>query len=109
MPARPRALLRRGRPPLSAPGEATERGLPFRTVPGPTRAAVILPWERPQRSNGNGGGADQVRAAEARLAEAIGLTASIGLVVVHSAIIPLRERRPGILLGEGQVAGQEKA
>ena len=62
----------------------------------PTRAAVILPWERPDRRDGS-------RAAEARLAEAVALAASIGLVVVHSAILPLRVRRPSTLLGEGQV------
>jgi GTP-binding protein HflX len=44
------------------------------------------------------------RAAEARLAEAVGLAASIGLVVVHSAVLPLRIRRPATLLGEGQVS-----
>jgi GTPase len=74
---------------------------------GPTRAAVILPWE--QRQGRDVAGADQPRAAEARLAEAVGLTASIGLVVVHSAILPLRARRPSTLLGEGQVAAQGQA
>ena len=63
------------------------------------RAAVILPWEKPDR-------ADASRAAEARLAEAVGLAASIGLVVVHTAILPLRQRRPSTLLGEGQTAMQ---
>jgi len=43
------------------------------------------------------------RAADARLAEAVGLTASIGVTIVHSAIHPLRQRRPSTLLGEGQV------
>jgi GTP-binding protein HflX len=43
------------------------------------------------------------RAAEARLAEAVGLTASIGLTIVHTAVFPLRNRRPSTLLGEGQV------
>ncbi len=62
----------------------------------PTRAAVILPWEREEVS-------DSRRSAEARLAEATGLAASIGLVIVHSAILPLRRRRPSALLGEGQV------
>ena len=62
----------------------------------PTRAAVVLPWERPDRG-------DATRAAEARLAEAVALAASIGLVVVHTAILPLRLRRPSTLLGEGQV------
>jgi GTP-binding protein HflX len=72
----------------------------------PTRAAVILPWEPRARHLG---AADQPRAADARLAEAIGLTASIGLVVVHTAILPLRVRRPATLLGEGQVALQGRA
>jgi len=75
------------------------------TAAAPTRAAVILPWER-----GTGGSSpwvvDQPRAAEARLAEAVGLAASIGLVVVHTAILPLRQRRPSTLLGEGQVLAQ---
>jgi GTP-binding protein HflX len=68
----------------------------------PTRAAVILPWERPHRQ-------ETGRAAEARLAEAVGLAASIGLVVVHRAVLPLRVRRPSTLLGEGQVATQGEA
>ncbi len=68
---------------------------------GPTRAAVILPWERQGREIS---GVDQPRAAEARLAEAVGLAASIGLVVVHTAILPLRMRRPSMLFGEGQVS-----
>ncbi|WP_284946818.1 GTPase HflX [Acidisoma cladoniae] len=61
-----------------------------------TRAAVILPWERVEAS-------DSRRSSEARLAEAMGLAASIGLVLVHSAIVPLRGRRPSALLGSGQV------
>ena len=65
------------------------------------RAAVILPWEKPDTRLETG------RAADARLAEAVGLTASIGLVVVHTAILPLRARRPSMLLGEGQVAMQK--
>ena len=63
---------------------------------GPVRAAVVLPWERSDRS-------DATRAAEARLAEAVGLAAAIGLVVVHAASVPLRARRPSTLLGEGQI------
>jgi GTP-binding protein HflX len=69
----------------------------------PTRAAVILPWTRQGR---DASGVDQPRAADARLAEAVGLAASIGLVVVHEAILPLRTRRPAMLLGEGQVSNQ---
>jgi GTPase len=74
---------------------------------GPTRAAVILPWDRSDRHRALPG--EQTRAAEARLAEAVGLTASIGLVVVHTAILPLRARRPATLLGEGQVSLQGDA
>ncbi len=73
-----------------------------------TRAAVILPWARPDH-RGNNSGRDASRAAEARLAEAVGLAASIGLVVVHTAILPLRARRPSMLLGEGQAATQGEA
>ncbi len=65
----------------------------------PTRAAVILPWEKSRDGA-------EARAAEARLAEAVGLAASIGLVVVHQAILPLRAHRPASLLGEGQIATQ---
>ncbi len=70
------------------------------------RAAVILPWERHGR-DADGGPVDQGRAADARLAEAVGLTASIGLQVVHTAVLPLRARRPSTLLGQGQVSDQE--
>jgi GTP-binding protein HflX len=73
-----------------------------------TRAAVILPWEKPGRG-ADGRGLDASRAAEARLAEAVGLTASIGLLVVHTAILPLRARKPATLMGEGQVAAQGAA
>jgi GTP-binding protein HflX len=73
-------------------------------------AAVLLPHERPARLSGSEAGVlafpDQrsiSRAAEARLAEAVGLAASIGLTIVHSAAFPLRTRRPSTLIGEGQV------
>jgi GTPase len=62
---------------------------------------VILPWERPrERENAS---PEPSRAAEARLEEAVGLAAAIGLVVVHQVILPLRMRRPATLLGSGQV------
>jgi GTPase len=78
----------------------------------------VLPWDRgagrlPEHDRANGDariaadfarGRDSGRAAEARLAEAVGLASSIGLIVVHTAILPLRIRRPATLLGEGQVA-----
>jgi GTP-binding protein HflX len=73
----------------------------------PTRAAVILPFERPERDQS--GRAAPARLAEARLAEAVGLAASIGLVVVHQSILPLRTRRPATLLGSGQVESEKQA
>ena len=72
-------------------------------APQPTRAAVILPWERRE------GTADYARVADARLEEAVGLASSIGLVVVHTAIVPLRLRRPSTLLGSGQMETQGEA
>ncbi|MDE2516563.1 MAG: hypothetical protein KGL12_11095, partial [Rhodospirillales bacterium] len=88
----------------------------------PVRAAIILPWERHARP-GAGEAADAPadprwqemrgsaahRAAEARLAEAVGLAAAISLIVVHTAILPLRARRPSTLLGEGQMQTQADA
>ncbi len=63
---------------------------------------MVLPWEKPDRL-------DAGRASEARLAEAVGLAASIGLVVVHEAIVPLRARRSATLLGTGQMDMQGAA
>ena len=58
---------------------------------------MILPWEKPGRQ-------DTSRAADAQMAEAVGLAASINLVVVHTTVVPLRTRRSATLLGQGQVA-----
>ena len=60
---------------------------------------MVLPWERH----------DTGRAADARLAEAVGLAASIGLAVVLETILPLRERRPATLFGPGQVENLREA
>ncbi len=110
---RARCPSRRGRPSLSdridgiAEDKVARRGDQARDQP--TRAAVILPWARPERVHrADGTGGEPSRAAEARLAEAVGLTASIGLVVVHTAILPLRVR-PATLLGTGQVEAQHAA
>ena len=64
--------------------------------PRPPARPVILPWEKPHRQ-------DASRAAEAQVAEAVGLAAAIGLVAVVTTIVPLRSRRSSTLLGEGQV------
>ena len=77
------------------------------TRAAPTRAAVILPHERGGRAQP--GEAAAQRAAEAKLAEAVGLAASIGLTIVHSGILPLRAMRPSTLLGEGQVETVKQA
>ena len=76
----------------------------------PTRAAVILPWDR---EDGHGEAAPEadageprrreMRAAAARLEEAVGLAAAIGLVIVRRAVLPIRARRPATLFGSGQV------
>jgi GTPase len=44
-----------------------------------------------------------VRSPEARLAEAVGLARAIGLVVLHQVAQPVRQWRPGMLLGTGAV------
>ncbi len=68
---------------------------------GATRTAVVLPWENPA--------GHQPRGADARLAEMVELAKSIGLGVVHTAVVPLRARRPSTLLGQGQVASLGQA
>ncbi|MCQ8241455.1 GTPase HflX [Rhizosaccharibacter radicis] len=66
------------------------------TAAAPTRAAVVLPWERPDPRV-------DARAAEARLEEAVGLAASIGLIVVRKGVVTIRTRRPATLIGTGQI------
>ena len=66
------------------------------TGSGATRTAVVLPLES---SAGH-----QPRGVDARLAEMVELAKSIGLEVVHTAVVPLRAQRPSTLLGRGQVA-----
>lgn len=68
------------------------------TAPPPSRAAILLPWSK-QAAYESG----QIRSAEARLAEAVGLAASIGLVIVHQQIFSLRAVTPATLFGKGQV------
>ena len=91
------------------PAPANDRG--DGTDEGPTRAAVILPYERTLRAVPSAGAPAEglQRAAEARLAEAVGLAASIGVTIVHQAVLPLRERRPSTLLGSGQLASVGEA
>ncbi len=51
--------------------------------------------------------AGPARRPEARLAEAEGLAAAIGLEVVNSAVVRLRRARPGTLFGPGKLAELE--
>ncbi|WP_431285898.1 GTPase HflX [Humitalea sp. 24SJ18S-53] len=67
----------------------------------------MLPYEKYERAPAHDIGT--VRLADARLAEAVGLAASIGVAIVHTAIHPLRQRRPSTLMGEGQVEMVHKA
>ncbi|MDE8346836.1 MAG: GTPase HflX, partial [Acidocella sp.] len=64
----------------------------------PNRAAILVPWDKSVARLS----ADS-RSAEARLAEAVGLAASIGLVVVHEDVFQLRHLTPATLFGKGQV------
>ena len=90
----------------------------------PTRTAVILPWERQGPGRGDRHGRaepvsdtvvvceprrHELRAADARLEEAVGLAAAIGLVIVHRAVLPIRTRRPAMLFGSGQVESLAEA
>ncbi len=68
------------------------------TAPAPSRAAILLPWDKQAAF-----AAGQSRSAEARLAEAVGLAASIGLVSVHEQVFQLRALTPATLFGRGQV------
>jgi GTP-binding protein HflX len=68
------------------------------TAPAPARAAILLPWNKSLTRHDH-----LARAAEARLAEAVGLAASIGLHVVHEAVFFLRAPTPATLFGKGQV------
>jgi GTP-binding protein HflX len=68
------------------------------TAPPPSRAAILLPWDK-QAAHAAG----QLRPAEGRLAEAVGLAASIGLVVVRERIFIQRAMTSATLFGKGQV------
>lgn len=50
-----------------------------------------------------------MRAAESRLEEAVGLAASIGLIIVRKAVLLLRARRSATLLGKGQIESLQVA
>ena len=68
------------------------------TAPPPKRAAILLPWDKSLARLSAAS-----RSAEARLAEAVGLAASIGLVVVYEHVFITRSVTPATLFGKGQV------
>ena len=94
--------------PAAEPARALARSAPLSSCPGtrrrPRAPSATARTAMPASRRNSAAAGTTARAAEARLAEAVGLAASIGLVVVHTAILPLRVRRPATLLGEGQVA-----
>jgi GTP-binding protein HflX len=61
------------------------------------RDAFVIHIERKSRERG------ELRDAEARLAEAVGLTAAIGLHVVSQRIVPLSRPAPATMIGSGKV------
>lgn len=63
-----------------------------------TRTLVIGPYQSRQFATSTG-----LRTPEARLEEAVGLTAAIDLTIVESLIVPLREPKPATYLGSGKV------
>jgi GTP-binding protein HflX len=62
----------------------------------PVQSALVLHPDRARR--------DDLRAAEARLAEAVGLAEALDLKVVEAIVAPLRKPVPATLLGGGKVA-----
>ncbi|HUN49615.1 MAG TPA: GTPase HflX [Candidatus Sulfotelmatobacter sp.] len=67
------------------------------TAASAKRALVLHP-------HGKRAWGEQRRRPEARLAEAVGLTEAIGLVVAHAETVPLERPRPATLIGQGRIA-----
>jgi GTP-binding protein HflX len=65
---------------------------------GPPAAFVVHVEPKARRA-----GARADRDADARLAEAVGLTAAIGLEVIETFIVPLSRMTPATLIGSGKV------
>ena len=74
-----------------------------RPVAATGRAIVVHPFIRGASSVDDTGGAS-LRLPEARLAEAVGLTAAIELDVVEAVVAPVDRIRPATWLGTGKVA-----
>ncbi|MEM8702318.1 MAG: GTPase HflX, partial [Pseudomonadota bacterium] len=72
-------------------------------LPQPFRAMIIEPV---LQLRGEAGQQDLRgnRSPEARLEEAIGLSAAINLQIIHSGVVKVNNPKPGSLFGEGKVA-----
>jgi GTP-binding protein HflX len=71
---------------------------PEKAIANATRTLVIGPY-----ATQSGSGAASLRAPEARLEEAVGLTRAIDLSIGGADIVPLRMLRPATYLGGGKV------
>ena len=67
-----------------------------------TRAFVLVPWLKTAEYDARKKG-QILRSQEARLAEAVGLTAAIHLSIVGTSIVQISSIRPATLIGEGKV------
>ncbi|AOF91880.1 GTPase HflX [Sinorhizobium sp. RAC02] len=66
------------------------------------RAVVIAPVLKAARAKSNP--TVVTRSDEARLEEAVGLARAIDLTIVHAAVVPVSQPKPGTLLGTGKIA-----
>jgi GTP-binding protein HflX len=90
---------------LTEPRENHPKG-PIEHESVPTRAAVFVPVFKqfPAREEGVAPGAEHVRRSDdARLGEALGLAAAIGLDIRTSGIVPGPRPRPATLIGAGKL------
>ena len=80
---------------------ATETGIDRR--PQPFRALILEPVIFQRRENAEGD-LRATRSPEARLEEAVGLSAAINLDIVSSGIVKISSPKPATLFGEGKVS-----
>jgi GTP-binding protein HflX len=71
---------------------------PEKVIALETRTLVVGPYV-----TGQGGGLMALRAPEARLDEAVGLTAAIDLAIAGTIMAPVRAPKPATFLGQGKV------
>src|SRR5690606_19224008 len=62
-----------------------------------------VPVLKASRAKSDPAAATTARSEEARLEEAVGLARAIDLTIVHSAIVPVSQPKPGTLLGTGKI------